>query len=238
MEEINKITENGSAQIKNEQPEEQCLNCQTCLKDEIRAGFTGSHALFVQSLGICSAIALTGYVHTSLVIGIIILLTALLSAFAVSLMRRLLFRRARFLVQVSIITAIVTGVHLLLQRYWPGMRDALGPYLGLVITNCIIMDSCEQAGIIHPPLKTMKKVLGSTIGYIMLLIAIAVIREPLGHGSFAGIRIIPGNIRPLALVAAAPGAFFIMGLIWWCVKAISGRISKEKKYPESADSEQ
>ena len=113
-------------------------NCENC------APACHRHALFVQSLGICSAIALTTHIHTTIIIGIIILLTALVSSLIVSLIRKMIHRRIRLLVQVSIITAIVTCFHLLLKTWWPEMRDALGPYLGLVITNCLVMDSCNR----------------------------------------------------------------------------------------------
>ncbi len=206
---------------------EPCENCPpTCLGKEIREGLSRNHTLFVQSLGICSAIALTGYVDTTLVIGLIIMLTAVLSAMAISLLRKLIIRQARFLVQITVITTLVTLFYILLKMYWPAMRDALGPYLGLVITNCLIMDSCERIGMNHTARDTARMAFGRTIGYVLLLLAIALIREPLGQGSFAGFRILPENIRPLFLAGAAPGAFFILGLIWWILKAVNRNNAK------------
>ena len=202
--------------------DEPCHDCSpACLRKEIRDGLSSRHPLFVQSLGICSAIALTGYIQTTLVIGIIILLVALLSSAAISLVRKLIIRQARFMVQVTIITSLVILVHLLLKLYWPAMRDALGPYLGLVITNCLVMDSTEQIGMHHRPAETVKRVLGRTTGYLLLLIAVALFREPLGHGSLMGHRIIPEQVRPLVLAGAAPGAFFLLGLFWWIRNAWS-----------------
>jgi Na+-transporting NADH:ubiquinone oxidoreductase subunit D len=131
------------------------------------------------------------------------------------------------MVQVLIISTYVIMVDIYLKAYMPEMSKALGPYVGLIITNCIIMGRAEGFAQSNPPMLSFFDGLASGIGYTFVLLAISLIREILGFGSIFGITIIPGSATKWTLMVMPPSAFFILACIMWVFN--NNRLKKQRE---------
>lgn len=183
-------------------------------------GVTTQNPILCHALGICSALAVTGYISTTIVMSVALMFTAAFSSLLVSLLRNMIPRRVRLISQMLIISTLVIVVHLFLRAYYFDMSKALGPYVGLIITNCIILGRCESYALRNPPLPSLLDGLGSAMGYAWVLLAISVVREALGHGTFLGMGVMPAGYTPNLVAGAAPGAFLVMGVVIWIISAI------------------
>jgi Na+-transporting NADH:ubiquinone oxidoreductase subunit D len=135
------------------------------------------------------------------------------------------------MVQTLIIASYVIIVDIVIKAYLPSISEALGPYVGLIITNCIIMGRCEAFARNNPPLASFLDGLAVAIGYALVLLAIALVREPLGFGTLLGFRIMPDGFTPWTVMIMAPGAFFMLGLYVWIVKAFFPQPQEIQKLP-------
>lgn len=180
-------------------------------------GVWRNNPIFRQILGICSTLAITNLVLNTIVMCAALIFTTALSCATVSALRNWTPRRIRMMVQTLIIAFYVILVDLALKAYWPEMSTSLGPYVGLIITNCIIMGRCEAYASSHTPGLAMIDGLASGFGYSLVLLAIAIVRELLGMGTLLGIPVpyfSTGWDRWIIMVMP-PGAFFTLaGLIW------------------------
>jgi Na+-transporting NADH:ubiquinone oxidoreductase subunit D len=131
------------------------------------------------------------------------------------------------MVQVLIISAYVIMVDIYLKAYMPEISKALGPYVGLIITNCIIMGRAEGFARSNPPIPSFFDGLASGIGYTFVLMSISFIREILGFGSIFGISIIPETFTRWTLMVMPPSAFFILALIMWVFN--NNRLKKQRE---------
>jgi len=183
-------------------------------------GVGAQNPVLVHALGVCSALAVTGFVATTLVMGAALLFVASISTLIVSLLRNLMPHRVRLIAQMLIVSLLVIIVHLLLRAFWFDMSTALGAYVGLIITNCLILGRCESCALRSSPLPAFLDGLGSAAGYSLVLLLIAIIREPLGHGTLLGMSVMPDGFMSVMLVAKAPGAFLAMGIVVWVVRSI------------------
>lgn len=192
-------------------------------KDVVLTAVWGDNPVFRQILGICSALAVTNLVLNTMVMGLAVVFTTALSGFTVSLLRKWTPRVIRMMIEVLIIAFYVILFDQTLKAYWPEMSRNLGPYVGLIITNCIIMGRAEAFANANPPLLSFVDGLFSGLGYAFVLLAVAVIRELLGMGSLLGI--------PMPLFSSAlwdrwiimvmpPGAFFTLAIIVWLARTI------------------
>ncbi len=186
----------------------------------LKEGAGVNNPIVYQSLGICSALAVTNQLDKTLVMCASLTFVATLSCTAVSMLRRFTPRRVRMITQMLIIATLVILVDLYLRSHWIHMRNALGPYLELIITNCLIMGRCEAFASREPPLRAALDGLGASLGYSGVLCAIAVVREPIGTGTLLGYQLFPEGFLPIRLAAMAPGAFLAMGLVVWVVRGI------------------
>jgi Na+-transporting NADH:ubiquinone oxidoreductase subunit D len=128
------------------------------------------------------------------------------------------------MVQTLIISAYVIMVDIFLKAFFPAMSEALGPYVGLIITNCIIMGRCESFAQKNPPGYAFLDGMASGAGYAIILLIIAFVRELLGFGSLFGINILGESWVSWTLMIMPPGAFFMLAIVIW----ISKNIFKEK----------
>lgn len=186
----------------------------------LRHGVGANNPIVYQSLGICSALAVTNQLDKTLVMCASLAFVTTLSCVAISLLRHWTPRRIRMITQMLIIATLVILVDLYLRSHWIRMRNALGPYLELIITNCLIMGRCEAYASREGPLKSALDGLGAALGYSLVLFTIALIREPIGSGTLLGYPVFPQALPPARLVAMAPGAFLAMGIVVWIVKGI------------------
>jgi Na+-transporting NADH:ubiquinone oxidoreductase subunit D len=189
----------------------------------LRQSSWNENSIFMQILGICSALAVTNLMVNTLVMCAGLIFASMMSSFTVSLLRNHTPHRVRLMTQVSIIAGFVICVDIIIRAYLPHISEALGPYVGLIITNCIIMGRCEGYALRHKPFSSLLDGFGSGFGYSLVLMTIAFFRELLGFGSLMGIRVMPDNFTSWTIMVMPPGAFFMLGLIIWLGRALLGR---------------
>jgi Na+-transporting NADH:ubiquinone oxidoreductase subunit D len=201
-------------------------------KKIIVAGLWRNNPIFRQVLGICSTLAVTNLVLNTMVMCVALAFTLSLSAATVSLLRKLTPRNIRMMVETLIIAFYVIVVDLVLKAYWPEMSSNLGPYVGLIITNCIVMGRCEACGNISPPGPAFLDGLFNALGYSFILLIIATIRELLGMGTVLGYPM-PYFSGPhwdkWIIMVAPPGAFFMLAIVTWVFRSIQIRMEQENK---------
>lgn len=172
-----------------------------------------------QILGICSSLAVTNAMSNSFVMGMGVTFATMLSSFTLSAMRNWIPHRIRMIVQTLVIASYVIFVDIVIRAYLPDVSKQLGPYVGLIITNCIVMGRAEAYAQKNPPLPSLLDGLFSGLGYTMVLLMISFIRELLGFGSLFGFAIMPENFEKWTIMVMPPAAFFIIGSMIWFLNA-------------------
>ncbi len=170
-------------------------------------------------LGICSSLAVTNTMRNSLVMGLGVAFVTGLSSLTLSAMRNIIPHRVRMLVQTLVIAAYVIFVDLFLQAFLPDISKQLGPYVGLIITNCIIMGRAEAYAQQNPPLPAALDGLFAGLGYTLVLLGVAFIREVLGFGTIFGMNINFIGFETWTIMIMPPAAFFIIGAMIWVMSA-------------------
>lgn len=200
--------------------------CRSTMED----GIIKSNPVIHQVLGICSALAVTNRLENALVMGAALIFVIAMSNMSVSLLRTLMPRRIRMIVEVAIIATFVILFDQFLKAFYWEMSKQLGPYVGLIITNCIVMGRAEAFATQNPPLVSAVDGIANGIGYAIILALIAISRELLGAGTLMGYTILsPSWYQPNILMVLAPGAFFSAGFLIWIINAIRPTEQTEKK---------
>ena len=174
-----------------------------------------------QVLGICSALAVTTKLETSVVMSLAVIAVLTLSNLSVSLIRNLIPPSIRIIVQLTIIASLVIVTDQLLQAFLFDISKQLSVFVGLIITNCIIMGRAEAFAMQNPPVDSLLDGLGNGFGYSLILIVVGFCRELIGAGKLFGYQVLPvvtegGWYQPNGLFVLSPGAFFLIGVfIWW-----------------------
>lgn len=190
------------------------------IKKIFSMGIWKDNPIFRQILGICSALAVTNLMMNSLVMGLGLMFVTGLSSFTVSLLRNHTPKHIRMMVQTLIISAFVIILDIYLKAYLPDMSKALGPYVGLIITNCIIMGRCETFAQQNKPFISFVDGVTMGLGYTLVLLFIAFFRELLGFGTLFGIQILTDSFQTWTLMIMPPGAFFMLAIVIWIAKNI------------------
>ena len=178
----------------------------------------------VQVLGICSALAVTTRLDKALVMGIGVTLVTALANFAVSLVRNYTPGSIRIIVQLSIIASLVIVFDQILKATLYELSLELSVFVGLIITNCIVMGRAEGYAKQNPPMRSLLDGIGNGLGYSLVLLLVALSRELLGAGKVFGFVVLPltkdgGWYVPNGLMLLAPSALFIIGLLIWALRA-------------------
>ncbi|MDA3955869.1 NADH:ubiquinone reductase (Na(+)-transporting) subunit D [Oceanispirochaeta sp.] len=179
-----------------------------------------NNPVFVQILGICSTLAVTNNLTNTFIMTIALVFVTALTNVTVSILKTLIPRKVRMIVQTLIIAFYVIIVDILLRAYLPEVSKALGPYVGLIITNCIIMGRAETFAQANGPLLSLWDGITSGLGYMWVLMIIAFIRELLGFGTLFGMTVLPESFTRWTIMVMAPSAFFLLGTFLWVVKSI------------------
>ena len=198
-------------------------------KKILKTGIITDNPVLIQVIGICSALAVTNLALNSLIMGLALTFTTALSSFFISMLKDITPKHIRMVVQVFIISFFVIIVDIFLKAYMPSMSKTLGPYVGLIITNCIIMGRAEAYAISNPPLMSLVDGFAAGIGYTLVLLCVSIIREILGFGSIFGFRIMPEGFVPWTLMVMPPGAFFVLPIIMWIVYNLVNKKNEVKK---------
>jgi Na+-transporting NADH:ubiquinone oxidoreductase subunit D len=179
-----------------------------------------NNPVFAQILGICSTLAVTNVMKNTVVMCVGLIFVTALSNLTVSAMREYIPGRIRMMVETLIIASYVIIVDIVLKAYLPDVSRQLGPYVGLIITNCIIMGRAEAFAMSNPPGLSFLDGIASGIGYSYVLLAIAFVRELLGSGSIWGYHVMGEWWTNWSIMVMAPGAFFILAIFIWIVKGV------------------
>ncbi len=188
--------------------------------DILKENVWTSNPIFMQVLGICSALAVTNLLINTWIMTLGVVGVTAMSNLTVSLVKSFMPRKVRMMVQTLIIAFYVIIVDILLRAYMPDISRALGPYVGLIITNCIIMGRAEAFAQSNPPLISIWDGLTSGFGYMGVLLAIALFRELLGFGTLFGYQVLPNAFEPWIIMVLPPSAFFLLGILIWVAKSI------------------
>lgn len=180
--------------------------------------------VIVQVLGICSALAVTSSMKTALVMCLGLTAVTAVSSLLVSLVRNQIPSSIRIIVQMTITATAVILVDQLLKALSYDLWKQLSVFVGLILTNCIVMGRLEAYAMQNPPIPSFIDGIGHGLGYSLLLIVVGTVRELFGRGTWLGIEILPvvssgGWYIPNGLLLLPPSAFFIIGLIIWATRA-------------------
>ncbi|MHC4479585.1 MAG: NADH:ubiquinone reductase (Na(+)-transporting) subunit D [Planctomycetota bacterium] len=195
----------------------------------LKEGLWQSNPISIQILGVCSALAVTNRVSNALVMGAALVFVCAMSNLFVSLLRRATPRRIRMIAEVAIIATFVILFDQFLKAFYWDMSKQLGPYVGLIITNCIVMGRAEAFALQNGPLLSVVDGIANGLGYAAVLGIIGVLRELLGSGSILGVTVLaPEWYTTNQVMILAPGAFFGLGLVIAIFNAIKGPEPEEE----------
>ncbi|MFV2061577.1 MAG: NADH:ubiquinone reductase (Na(+)-transporting) subunit D [Gammaproteobacteria bacterium] len=189
----------------------------------------------LQILGICSALAVTTKVAPALIMSLAVMFVISFSNVIISIIRHHIPDSIRIIVQMVIIASLVIIVDQVLKAYAFELSKQLSVYIGLIITNCIIMGRAETFAMHNPPLASLLDGLGHALGYSLILTFVAVLRELFGSGTLLEYSILPlvkdgGWYQPNGLMLLAPGAFFIIGLLVWAIRTWKPDQAEKSEY--------
>lgn len=195
------------------------------LKETILNPILKGNPITVLVLGICSSLAVTVQMKGAFVMGLSVIVVTALSNFVVSLMRNSIPNRVRIIVQLVVVSLMVILVDQFLKAYAYSIETQLSVYVGLIITNCIVMGRIEAFGLGNKPIPSLLDGLTNGAGYAMILLIVAFFRELLGSGSLFGFRVIPqcfydAGYMNNGLVILPPVALILLGCIVWVQRSI------------------
>jgi Na+-transporting NADH:ubiquinone oxidoreductase subunit D len=188
------------------------------VKKTILSPLGKDNPVFVQILGICSTLAVTNKLENTVVMTLGVMFTTALSSFTISIFRKFIPARIRMMVETLIIATFVIIVDIVLKAYLPDIWKQLGPYVGLIITNCIIMGRAEAFALNNTPGLSLIDGFASGFGYAYVLLIIAFFRELLGTGTLWGVQILGSWWTNWSIMIMPPGAFFMLAIFIWIVK--------------------
>ncbi|MDA3787881.1 MAG: NADH:ubiquinone reductase (Na(+)-transporting) subunit D [Desulfobacula sp.] len=201
--------------------------------DIIAKGIWKENPVAYQILGICSALAVTVKMSTSIVMGIALTMVTAFSSLLISSLRKKIPSNIRIIAELAIIASLVIVTDQILKAFFYDISKQLSIFVGLIITNCIVLGRAEAFALANKPLDSFFDGIGNGLGYSLVLMAVAFLRELLGSGKFFGFNIIPqflfdAGYQNMGLMVLAPGAFFIIGMLVWLKNSLSG-LSKEER---------
>lgn len=209
------------------------------MKDDkgiFKTSLTASNPVTVLVLGICSALAVTVHLKEALIMGLAVILVSALSSFAISMLRKTIPGRIRIIVELLVVSFFVILSDQLLKAFAYEQSRQLSVYVGLIITNCIIMGRLESFALGHKPVESFVDGFANGTGYALVLVVVAFFREFLGCGTLFGHQIIPqgwyfaagGFYENNGLMIMPPMALIIIGCIVWIQRSLDKEIKEEE----------
>jgi Na+-transporting NADH:ubiquinone oxidoreductase subunit D len=190
-----------------------------------------NNPIALQILGICSALAVTTRLDKALIMGIGVTFVTALSNVLISTIRNFIPNKIRIIVQLVVVSGVVIVFDQFLQAYMYDLSKQLSVFVGLIITNCIVMGRLEAYAMSNPPWRSFLDGIGNGLGYAWILAVVGTIREILGSGKLLGYQVVPDALYSAGyvnngLMVLAPGAFILLGIIVWVQRSISGYAEK------------
>ncbi|VXC53757.1 putative inner membrane NADH-quinone reductase [Pseudomonas sp. 8Z] len=197
---------------------------QPTIKEVLLNPIFNNNPIGLQILGICSALAVTSNLKTALVMSVALTLVTAFSNLFISMIRSQIPSSIRMIVQMVIIASLVIVVDQVLKAYAFSLSKQLSVFVGLIITNCIVMGRAEAFAMQNPPVLSFFDGIGNGLGYSAMLIVLGVVRELFGAGKLMGYEIIPvvndgGWYQPNGMLLLPPSAFFLIGLFIWALRS-------------------
>ena len=186
-----------------------------------------------QVLGICSALAVTVKMSTALVMAVALTVVTAFSSLIISFLRKKIPSNIRIIVELAVIASLVIVTDEILKAFFYDISKQLSIFVGLIITNCIVLGRAEAYALANDPIDSFVDGIANGIGYGLILVFVAFLRELLGSGKFFGLPVIPqflldAGYQNMGLMVLAPGAFFIIGLLVWLKNSLASP-SPEKR---------
>lgn len=183
-----------------------------------------NNPIALQVLGVCSALAVTTNLNTTLVMCIALTTVCAFSSLFISMIRNYIPANIRLIVQMTIIASLVIVVDQVLQAFAYEISKQLSVFVGLIITNCIVLGRAEAFAMKNPPGASFLDGVGNGLGYSVVLLAVGIVRELLGAGNLFGIEVLPtvangGWYLPNGLLLLPPSAFFLIGFFIWALRS-------------------
>jgi Na+-transporting NADH:ubiquinone oxidoreductase subunit D len=190
-----------------------------------------NNPIALQVLGICSSLAVTTRLDKAIVMGLGVTLVTALSNVMISLIRNWIPSKIRIIVQLVVVSAVVIVFDQFLRAYMYDLSKQLSVFVGLIITNCIVMGRLEAYAMSNPPWRSFLDGIGNGLGYMWILIVVGTVREIFGSGTLLGFQVVPKALYEAGyvnngLMVLAPGAFLLLGVIVWIQRSISGYSEK------------
>lgn len=204
-------------------------------KETLLDPIIANNPVMIQVLGICSSLAVTSSMKTAFVMGISVTFVCALANLAVSFTRNYIPSSVRIIAQMTIIASLVILVDQILKAFAYDLSKQLSVYVGLIITNCIVMGRTEGFALKYPPFTSLLDGIGNGLGYMLVLCIIATIREVFGAGTWFGLTIFEtvnngGWYVPCGLLVMPPCGFFLIGLLIWAVKSFRKDLIDQPEY--------
>jgi len=177
-----------------------------------------NNPIALQVLGICSALAVTTKLDTSLTMCVAVIFVVAFSNLAVSVIRNYIPSSVRIIVQMTIIASLVILVDQVLKAYAFDVAKQMSVFVGLIITNCIVMGRAEGFAMKNSPMVSFLDGIGNGLGYSFILLTVGFFRELFGSGKLLGMQVMPDSYQPNGLMLLAPSAFFLIGIIIWVIR--------------------
>lgn len=200
-------------------------------KEVLLGPLSSSNPVLIQVLGICSALAVTSQLKPALVMGLSVTAVLAFANVIISLIRNTIPTRIRIIVQLVVVAALVTIVNEILKAYVYDISKQLSVYVGLIITNCILMGRLEAFALGHKPWESFLDGVGNGVGYGMVLLIIGFVRELFGNGSLFGFRVIPQSFYDMGyanfgLMNMAPMALIILACVVWVQRSYNKNLQE------------
>ncbi len=193
----------------------------TSIKKIIVDPLSENNPVTIQILGICSSLAVTTKVETAIVMAMSLTIVTAFSNLVISLMRNSIPSKIRIIVELAVVSTLVIVADQFLRAYMFDVSRQLSVFVGLIITNCIVMGRLEAFALQNPPIPSFLDGLGNGLGYSAVLLAVGSAREILGFGTWHGFRLLPESYQGNGLMLLAPGAFFCLGLLIWAQRQLT-----------------
>lgn len=206
------------------------------VKEALLTPVFSNNPIALQILGICSALAVTSSMSVTMVMCVALTAVSAFSNFFVSLIRNFIPSSIRIIVQMCIIASLVICVDQILKAVAYDISKQLSVFVGLIITNCIVMGRAEAYAMKNPPVMSFIDGVGNGLGYSVILIAVAVVRELFGAGSLFGIQLMPEAYVTNGMLLLPPSAFFLIGLYIWVLRQWKPEQNEESEFKICANS--
>ena len=197
------------------------------IKQQFKEGLITNNPVLVQLIGMCATMAITTSLFNGIGMGLSVLVILTCCNVVISLIRKVIPNDIRLAIFVLVIASFVTIVDLLLQAYVPALSASLGVFIPLIVVNCIIIGRAEAFCQKNPVGPSFFDGIFQGLGYTLVLIAMCVIRELLGNGTFFGLQVMPASYQPMGIMTQVPGGFITLGLLLILVNALSNKSKKK-----------